>query len=824
MNNWFKRNGIHLAIAGVFFAITFVYFTPAFKGKTLGQNDVTRAQSTQKEIMDYRAKDTTILWTNQVLGGMPTFQIWTHYSANITTHIVDVLKAVFPSPIDTVLLLLLGSYLLFCVLRLNPWLAAAGAIAFTFSSYNIILMVAGHSNQVFAIAFFAPVLAGILLALRGKYLLGASLTALFLALEIRANHIQMTYYLLIAILILVIVELYNAFKQKTMPAFVKALAYLAGALVLAIAVNASILWSTYEYGKDTIRGQSNLTQNTKEASNGLTKDYAYQYSQGIGETLTFLIPNIYGGGSSSPVGEGSNVARVLTEKGVDPTQAEGFAQQLPLYWGDKPFTEGPNYYGAGVILLFIFGLLIVRDRIKWWLLSAVILTILLSFGRNLQFFSDIFFNYFPLYNKFRAVDSILAVTMLCIPVLAFLAINELINTTDKAPLLKKLLISFYITGGICLIFAALPDLFLSFKGSSNQAMTDQLTQAFKGNSEAANSVMNAFTQDRIAVARADAFRSLIIVIIAFGLLFAFIKNKINATVLSIAFLAVTLVDLWSIDKRYLKEESFVDKQDVQQPKPRDIDQLIMRDKDPDYRVFDTTQPLLSDAFTPYFHKTIGGYSAARLKRMDELIENQFSKAVNHDVLDMLNVKYIITQDQNQSLSMHANSTACGHAWFVKNVKYAPDADKEMQAISSFDPANEAIVDQRYSKLIDEKQTALDTTGSIRLVSYSPDHMKYESSSSTPEIAVFSEIYYDKGWKMTIDGKEQPYFRADYVLRAAQIPTGNHKISFDFEPASYYTGEKISLAGSVLLVLLLGGAIFMEVKKRPEAKPEPAKKK
>ncbi|EHQ27113.1 glycosyltransferase family protein [Mucilaginibacter paludis] len=824
MNNWFKQNGIHLAIVGIFFAICFVYFTPAFKGKALGQNDVTRAQSTQKEIMDYRAKDTTILWTNQVLGGMPTFQIWAPYSANITSHIISTIKSIFPNPVDTVLLLLLGSYLLLCVLKLNPWLAAAGAIAFTFSSYNIILLVAGHSNQSFAIAFFAPILAGIILALRGKYLLGAALTAFFLAMEIRANHIQMTYYLMFAIMILVGIELYHAIKGKTTATFFKSIGYLALATLLAIGVNASSLWSTYEYGKDTIRGQSNLTQNTKEPSNGLARDYTYEYSQGVAECLTFLVPNVYGGSSSTTAGEDSKVAKVLIDKGVDPTQAVNFSQQLGLYWGDKPFTEGPNYYGAVIFFLFVLGLIIVKNRIKWWLLGAVLLTVFLSFGKNLPFLSDLFFNYFPLYNKFRAVDSILAVAMLCFPVLAFLAVNEVIATKDKAPLFKKLLIALYITGGICLIILVVPDLFLSFRNSQNQMLTDQLTQIFKGDSGMANTVVNALTQDRISVARSDAFRSLVFVLLAFGLLWAFIKQKINVTVLSVAFLAITLVDLWTIDKRYLKDESFVDKQDVQQPKPRDIDQMIMRDSDPDYRVFDTSQPIKTDAFTPYFHKSISGYSAARLKRFDELIDNQFSKSINQDVLDMLNTKYIITTDpKTQALSMHANETACGHAWFVKNVKYAQTADEEMQAISSFDPANEAIVDNKYSKLIDEKQSALDTTGFIKLVSYSPDHLVYQSGSTTPQIAVFSEIYYDKGWKMMIDDVEKPYFRADYVLRAAQIPVGNHKIDFIFHPASYYTGEKISMASSIILVLVLIGALFLETRKKNFGVPAEAKK-
>jgi hypothetical protein len=816
MNNWFKRNGIHLGIIAIFFGICFFYLTPSFQGKTFGQNDVTRAQSTQKEIMDYRAKDTTILWTNQILGGMPTFQLWGAYPHNITTAVFHVVKAVFPDPVAIMLILLCGAYFLFCVLKLNPWLAAAGAIAISFSSYNIIYMVAGHTNQAYAIAFFAPIVAGILITLRGNYLTGASLTALFLALEIRSNHIQMTYYLLLALLILLIVELINALKTKTTGAFLKSLAWLAGATLIAIAVNASILWSTYEYGKDSIRGQSNLTQHTTEPSNGVTRDYAYEWSQGVGESFTFLIPNAYGGGGLTPLLDDSHITKALTDNGVEPAQAQQFAQQLSsqYYWGDKRFTEGPWYFGAIVCFLFVFGLIIVKDRIKWWLLATVILAMLLSFGRNFPLVSDLFFNYFPLYNKFRAVESILVVASLCFPILAFLAIKEAITFTDKKLLFKKLLLALYIVGGLTLLIAVLPGLFFSFKSSNYEPLISQLTQAFKGNSAAANSVGSALVQDRESLARSDAFRSLIFILIAFGLLWAFVKQKITATILSVAFLLITLVDFWTVDKRYLSESSFTDAPQTTAPQPRQVDQFVMRDTDPDFRVIDLSQDLLSDGFSPFFYKSIGGYTAARLKRYNELIENQFSKSVNHDVLDMLNTKYIITADQKtQELTMQRNSTACGNAWFVKNVKYVDNADQEMQGISSFDPKNTAIIDKQYSKLIDEKHLVIDTGATIKLTHYNPDHMVYQSGSTTAQIAIFSEIYYNKGWKMLIDGQEHPYFRADYLLRAAQIPVGNHKIEFIFHPASYYVGEDISLAASILLVLGLGGAGYAESKKK-----------
>jgi len=841
MNNWFKRNGIHFLIAAIFLVICFIYFTPAFQGKTLGQVDVIGAQSTQKEINDYRAKDTTILWTNQIFGGMPAYQIWAPYPDNITSTIVRVLTTVFPNPIYNILILLFGTYFLFCVLKLNPWLAAAGAIAFTFSSYNIILLDAGHTNQAFAIAFFAPIIASVILTLRGRYLLGSSLLAFFLAMEIKANHLQMTYYLLLALLILLGVELYHALKSKTIPAFFKSVTFIGAAILLSIVVNASLLWSTFEYSKDSYRGNSNLTQNTKEPSSGLTKDYAYQWSQGVSECFTFLVPNAYGGPSGGPGAEtldqNSETAKAFVTKGVPADQATTYAQQIPnlpgpglsLYWGNKPSTSGPFYFGAVICFLFVFGLLVVKSRLKWWLLGTVVLTLLLSFGGNWPYVSDLFFNYFPLYNKFRAVESIVAVTSICFPILAFLAIQEIITATDKKIIFNKLKLALYITGGLILILIAMPQVFLSFKPTDYQNGIAYLTQQLRGDSAFANTVANSLVNDRQDLERADALRSLLFVVLTFGILWAFIKQKINLTVFSIVLFALTLVDLWQVDKRYLKDANFQDKQEAEElVKPREVDQFIMRDTDPDYRVFDLTQGIKSDTYSPFFHKSIGGYSAARLKRYDELMDNQLSiNPPNHDVMDMLNTKYLITQDTARNYKMISNETACGHAWFVKSVKFAKNADAEMQAISAFSPKDEAIVDQRYQSLIDTKQHyGGDPNATIKLVHYNPDHLTYETGSTTQQIAVFSEIYYDKGWKMLIDGVEKPYFRADYILRAAIIPIGNHKVEFIFHPASYYTGEKISLAGSILLVLALGGAVYTETRKKKTGavpEPEPVKK-
>ncbi len=852
MNNWFKRNGIHVLMAVILIIIAYAYFLPVTQGKVLPEGDVQRAQAAQKEIMDTHAKTGHYpLWTNSMFGGMPAYQIWMSLSDNVTTYVQSGLRAVFPAPIDTILIYLLGAYLLFCVLKLNPWLAAAGALAFTFSSYNFILLVAGHANQAYAIAFFAPMLAGIILVFRGKYLLGGSLTAFFLAMEIRADHVQMTYYLFLSIIILVLIELYHAIKDKNIKPFGIAVLYLVVAGGLAVMVNASLLWTTSEYAKETNRGQSNLTQHTSEPSTGLPKDYAYAWSQGVGECFTFLVPNAYGGSSDYTAVKdisNSHITKNLSGDGIAPDQAAAFAQQLTqgglaTYWGNKQFTSGPFYFGAIVCFLFIFGLIVVKNRLKWWLLITVVFTMLLSFGRNWPFLSDIFFNYFPMYNKFRTVESILAVAMLCFPVLAFMALQEVVVGTDRKKLFKSLLISGGITGGLLLILWIVPGVFLSFKTDEHQQMIDALTQNLKSVAPQnagtlANSIASGLVQDRQDIEQADALRSLIFVLIAFGILWVFIKQKINVTIAAIALLLVTLVDMWGVDRRYLGNEMFVDKEDVGAPQMRQIDQLITKDTDPDFRVLDLSMGNpFQNAKTSYFYKSIGGYHAAKLKRYDELIDMQFSKSTNQDVLDMLNTKYVITADpKTGEANMKANETACGHAWFVKSVKYAENADQEMQAISSFDPKNEAIVDKQYKSIIGGDASGAASTSTITLTHYSPDTLDYHSGSPVTAVAVFSEIYYKEGWTMYIDKKETPYFRANYLLRAAVIPVGEHDIKFVFHPASYYTGEKISLAGSILLILALGGAAFAENKRRkslpkvvetkkPETdpiKPEPKK--
>jgi len=587
-----------------------------------------------------------------MFGGMPAYQIWVQYAYNGATYGIAFITKTFPTPVGTVLLLLVGAYFLFITLRINPWLAAAGAIAFAFTTYNFVLIATGHSNKALAIGFFAPIIASLILTLRGKYLLGASLTALFLALEIRANHIQMTYYLFLCILIFIGIEVYQAYKAKALPALGKAFGYLAGALLIAVMVNASLLWTTSEYAKETNRGKSNLT-NAAGKQESMSKEYAYGWSQGVGESFTFLIPDLYGGASSidEMLKPESHFYKAVSENfGQYPQDQQNqivsfFAQNMNQYWGDKPSTSGGYYFGAIVCFLFVFGLFIVRSRLKWWILGTTVLFILLSYGKNFPFVSDLFFNYFPLYNKFRAVESILAVVGLMVPLLAFLAVKEAQDSTlDQKTLVKKLTWSAGITGGFALIVALVPTLFFSFKSSNHSQIVDTLSQGLQ-NPTIANKIISAVIEDRISIARADAIRSFLFILVGFGIVWAFITKKMNMQ-LAFGLLALAvLIDMWQVDRRYLNNKNFESKSTLANYfQPRDVDTFIMADKDPNFRVYDQSINTFQEASTSTFHKTIGGYHAAKLKRFDELIQNQFNQSVNQDVLDMLNAKYFILRD------------------------------------------------------------------------------------------------------------------------------------------------------------------------------------
>ena len=811
--NLIAKAGPYLVALIVFLVVTFVYFNPMFQGSSLKQGDVVNFQGMSKEIVDFREKTgTEPLWTNSMFGGMPAYQISVVYKANLVRHIDRILSFGFPRPANIVFLYFLGFFILLIVLGVNPWMAIAGSLAFGFSSYFFIILEAGHNTKAHAIAYMAPVIAGILLTFRRKYLLGGILTALFAALEIRTNHLQITYYLLITIIIIAIAQFADDLKSKQLPAFLKAVGVLIIAGVIAILPNITNLLTTIEYSKETTRGKTELTSDKKIETSGLDKEYATQWSYGIGETWTLLIPNTKGG-ASGRLGDSPEAL----EK-VDAQMREIVGGQNH-YWGEQPFTSGPVYAGALIMFLFVLGLFFVKSNLKWALLAATLLSIMLAWGKNFTPLTYFFMDYFPGYNKFRTVSMILVIAELCIPLLALLAINEIIKN-PRIIIEKKWYFfgALGATAGISLLFWLTPTSFFNFISTFE---LKQLDDYIAKGAEAAQiaTFSEALQAARVSLFKADAIRSFLFIGVGAAVIYAFALKKFNATVLSIVLILLVLADMYTINRRYLNNDNFERTSIVRNPfTPTEADKLIMKDIDPNYRVLNTTVNTFNDASTSFYHKSIGGYHGAKLERYQELIEYQISKN-NMNVLNMLNTKYFIVAGQDKRPTVQINMAALGNAWFVETYKLVDNADQEMKALDDFNPSKLAIIDKRFQQDLGTFSPAIDSTASIKLTTYQPNYLAYESKSEKDQLAVFSEIYYPKGWNATIDGKTAPHFRANYLLRAMVVPAGNHKIEFRFEPKSFYTGEKVAFAGSLLLIFMLLGILGIEIRKifkKPEA--------
>ncbi|MDA3780414.1 MAG: hypothetical protein PF487_09395 [Bacteroidales bacterium] len=792
----------HLIAIIAFILISYAYFSPLLEGKVIQQGDKTTFLGMSKEVRDFR--DNTgeeALWTNSMFGGMPTYLISTKYPSNLIKKIDGFLKF-GARPASQLFLCLLGFYIALLIFKVDPWLSIIGAVAFAFSSYFFIIIAAGHNSKAIAIAYMAPIIAGVYLTYRKKILLGAAVTAIFLALQLLANHLQITYYTLIIILIFGIYELIYTIKEKSFNNFIKTSSVLLVAVLLAAASNFSRIYTTYEYGKHSIRGKSELTHNADNKTSGLDKDYATAWSYGIDETLTLLIPNFKGGASGGTVGTNS-ASYDFFKQMQGARYAKQVIKQLPLYWGSQPFTSGPVYVGAIIFFLFVLGIYIVDKKVKWWLLTATILSVLLAWGHNLNWLTNLFLDYFPGYNKFRTVSMTLVIAQFTIPLLGLLALKNVFSgNIDKDKILKAIKNSFYITGGITLFFAIFPGLFFNFSAESDQQYIAQGAQGF----------VDALREDRQSLLQADAVRSLIFIALSFAVVYAFLSKKLTRNIAMLALFALIITDMWSVNKRYLNNDNFISKREAKTPfKPTQANKLILQDKDPNFRVLNLTVSTFNDASTSYFHKSIGGYHGAKMKRYQEIINYHISKN-NMRVLNMLNTKYFIVPDKskNRSPQVQKNPNALGNAWFVKDYSLVADADAEIEALYDFDPKTEAIVDKRFDKLLDSKSLQYDSTAGISLVDYKPNILIYKSSSETKQLAVFSEIYYPKGWKAYIDNKPAEYLRANYILRAMIIPEGNHEIEFKFKPKSYFVGNKVSLTASSILLLLLLGVIIYEL--------------
>lgn len=816
----------HLVALLLFIVIAFAYFLPVIEGKELVAHDTDSWRSMAQETIEYnKSHDDVTLWTNSMFGGMPNYQISMVQPNNVLQYVEKVIMS-FPRPVSNVFLYLICFYILLLSFGLKPWQAIAGAIGFTFASYNFIVIAAGHNSKAITIAYVAPLIGAVFLAFREKRFLGAVLTAFFLSLAIRANHIQILYYTLIILFFFAIVEFIFSIREKKFPDFLKSAGVLIIAAIIAVGMNATSLLTTYEYSHYTMRGKSNgLTADTQSSQHGLNKEYITQWSYGVDETLTLLIPDFMGGASTGKLSMKSETAGHLKNLGVPDGQIKQIVTQLPLYRGTQPGTSGPVYLGAIVIFLFVLSFFVVDKKLKWWLVPMIILTMMLSWGKNFMPLTDFFIDYVPMYNKFRAVSMTLFATGFGIALLAFLAMKEVYEgNISKEKLTKSITVSALITGGICLVFALVPSLAGSFV--SPQDAQFQGDYAF---------LKDTLPLDRQSLLRSDAFRSLVFIILGAFVLWSFVKGFLKKNV-SIALLAFfILIDLFPVAKRYLNDDNFESKRPTQLVQKTPADEAILQDKS-QFRILDATVDIFNDATPSYFHKNIGGYHAAKLRRYQELINMQltgeigklfgaFGSATTAEsitpvfdslrVMNMLNMKYVIYNKQAPPL---VNPYHNGNAWFVNNIRIAQDANEEMNLLGEIDTRHELVIDKSLATALPSKITP-DSTAKISLKSYAPNHLIYSVDTKTDQVAVFSEIYYDKGWKATIDGKEVPYTRVNYLLRAMPLKAGSYDVEFRFAPGSYSTGNLLALISSVLLIIGLATYLFLFFRKKKSGAAE-----
>ena len=813
----------------LFAVLAFAYFFPAdIEGRILYRHDASAGRGAGQEGIEYLQKTgERSRWTNALFGGMPTYQMAPSYgSTNMLTKVINAYHLWLPENVWFVFAYLLGFYILLRAFDFRQHLAALGSIIWAFSTYFLIIIAAGHIWKVWALAYLPPMIAGVVLAYRGKYLWGLLLTAVFTAFEINANHVQMTYYYLFIILFLIIAWFVEAIQQKQLVRFAKATGVCIAGAAIGVCINLSNLYHTWQYSQESMRGKSELVKKNSEnqTSSGLERDYITQWSYGIDETWTLLIPNTKGG-ASVPLSE-SETAMAK----ADPNY-ESIYQQIGQYWGEQPGTSGPVYVGAFVMMLFILGLFIVKGPVKWALLAATILSVLLSWGRNFMGFTDFFLDYVPMYAKFRTVASILVIAEFTIPLLAMLALKEVMSGEVKKEKLKvPLIVSFVLTGGVAMLFSLMPSFFFdSFISSSEMHALQTLPP------EHIQPLIANLTEMREVVFTADCLRSFYIILAGTGILLAFLWGKLKKEYAIGIILILCLVDLWTVNKRYLNDEMFVPESEREAPQQMtQTDELILRDQTLDYRVLNLASNTFNENETSYYHKSIGGYHAAKLRRYQEMIEHYISPEiqslygavseaagdmtqVNGDsicpVLNMLNTKYFILPLQGGQTVPIQNPYAYGNAWFVDQLDYVQSANEEIEAVGKLDLRHQAVADAKFKAQLGEA-VPQDTASVVTMTSYEPNRLSYEVNSGKGGILVFSEIYYP-GWTATVDGEAVELGRVDYILRALHIQPGKHQVELAFFPKSVDTTETIAYIAIVLLVLIVLGIVFIEWKRRKQ---------
>ncbi len=799
-----KKFTPHLWVLLLFVGTVFIYNAPLLDGKAMRMEDMTQVNGMSKALQDHYARTgERALWTNSLFAGMPAYQVAMKTPQVWIQYLHYALAYQLPQPANLMLLYLLGGYFLFVILKFRPLLAAFGAFAFAFSTYNFIILDAGHLTKAMAIAYMPVVIAGVIKIFRKPSIGNLALLTVALGLEINAYHYQVTYYLALMVVLYVVFKAYESFKEKTLPVFFKAAAFSLVAAALSITANFTGFWVTYEYTQETLRGGSALTNAKTATGGGLDREYALRWSYGIGETGTLLIPNFNGGASASPIGENSETFQVLTKNGVPRNQAQQFVENAPTYFGDQPSTAGPTYFGAIVVFLFVLGLLLVEGRVKWWLFTTVLLSFGLMWGRNFGFLTDLFIAYMPMYNKFRAVSIAQVTAALAFPMLAVILVQRLIDKKiDSTKAIKQLKIATAIVGGFCLVFVLAPAAFFSFESTADSNYAN-----FPG-------LVDALIADRTSMLRNDAIKALVLVLLAAGSLWMWLTNKLSAKNMMLILLVATVADLWSVNKRYVNANDFVNKRQVTQAfEATAADLQILQDQTTYYRVFDMgNRNPFNENRASYFHNSIGGYHAAKLARFEDVKNTYFEGQPNMNVLNMLNARWFILPAESGPQAQF-NPTAMGNVWFARGVLEVATADAAMDTLGSIDLRALAIVESDQMSKIAGFKSPTDSSARIELSEYGLDKLVYKSSSSSDQLAVFSDLYYDKGWKAFVDGKQVDYFRANYLLRAMIVPAGEHEISFRFEPESYILGEKVSLASSIVLLLLIALAIFDKIRKK-----------
>jgi len=786
-----------IAIA-IFIFASLTYFYPVLKGQKIAQSDITQFRGMVKEINNFRAdKNTEPYWTGASFSGMPAYQISAYYP-NDFVRSIDRTFRFLPRPADYTFLYFLSFFVLMLALKIEWRLAILGALSFGFSTYLIIIFGAGHNAKAHAIAYMPLVLAGVLWVFQKRYILGFLVTGFGLALEIYTNHPQMTYYLGFCLLILVVVEFINAIKEKLLPVFIKQSVVIIAAVLLGIGANSSRLMAMKEYGDYSTRGKSELTitpdGSVKEAAVGLDKAYITEYSYAKLETFNLFIPRFMGGGTVEKLENSSELYKVIETK-LGKKGADYFTDQALTYWGDQTIVEAPAYIGAVIFFLFFLGLFLVKGRLKQWLLAATVFSILLSWGRNFEGLTNFFIDYVPLYNKFRAVSSIQVIAELCVPILGVLALKEFfslkISSEEKIKALKK---SLYAFGGLIFIGFLLAHSFSTFEGIRD---TTYLNIEKEYN---IIGVLDAVIADRKAMLLIDVLRSLFLMLLTAGVLWMFLKSKLKQGIAILIIAVFVLFDLVSVDKKYVNKDDFKSSRKIEKPFiASNADKLILQDKT-HFRVGNFSVNPMNDGSTSYFHQSIGGYHAAKMMRYQELFEYQIAKN-NMQVLNMLNTKYFIVDNDKGEKQAQQNPDANGNAWFVENVKVVNSANSELQILDSLNTKVSAVIDK--SKLLDNVNFNFekDSTATIKLINYDVTELTYRTKTEKEQFVVFSEIYYKDGWNAYIDGKLTNHFRVNYVLRGMKIPAGEHEIEYKFEPKVIQQGGMISLFSYISIILV-----------------------